>query len=95
MTGGVVYVKLAPEKGFDEAALRRRLAKSAKVSIQPVNDNDVRNIHELLSAYADELERSGQWQEAHRVRNLMDDADRWFVKIVPIGQQADQTVSTE
>jgi hypothetical protein len=25
----------------------------------------------------------------------MDDADRWFVKIVPIGQQADQTVSTE
>jgi glutamate synthase (NADPH/NADH) large chain len=95
MTGGVVYVKLTPEKGFDEAALRRRLAKSAKVSIQPVNDNDVRNIHELLSAYADELERSGQWQEAHRVRNLMDDADRWFVKIVPIGQQADQTVSTE
>jgi glutamate synthase (NADPH/NADH) large chain len=95
MTGGVVYVKLASEKGFDEAALRRRLAKSAKVSIQPVNDNDVRNIHELLSAYADELERSGQWQEAHRVRNLMDDADRWFVKIVPIGQQADQTVSTE
>jgi len=95
MTGGVVYVKLTPEKGFDEAALRRRLAKSAKVSIQPVNDNDVRNIHELLSAYADELERSGQWQEAHRVRTLMDDTDRWFVKIVPVSQQADQTVSTE
>lgn len=95
MTGGVIYVKLTPEKGFDEMALRRRIAKSAKVSIQPVNDNDVRNIRELLSAYADELERSGQWQDAHRVRDLMDDIDRWFVKIVPVRQQADQTVSTE
>ncbi len=95
MTGGVVYVKLSPEMGFDEAALRRRLAKSAKVNLQPVNDNDVRNIRELLSAYADELERSGQWQDAQRIRRLMDDADRWFIKIVPINQQADQTVSTE
>jgi hypothetical protein len=25
----------------------------------------------------------------------MEEADRWFVKIVPISQQADQTVSTE
>jgi glutamate synthase (NADPH/NADH) large chain len=95
MTGGVVYVKLTPDLGFDETALRRRLAKSAKVSILPVDDNDVRNIRELLSAYADELERSGQWQQALRIRNLMDDADRWFVKIIPISQQADQTVSTE
>lgn len=95
MTGGVIYIKLTPEKGFDEMALRRRIAKSAKVSIQPVNDNDVRNIRELLSAYADELERSGQWQDAHHVRDLMEDIDRWFVKIVPVRQQADQTVSTE
>jgi len=95
MTGGVVYVKLTPDKGFDENALRRRLAKSAKVSILPVDDNDVRNIRELLSAYANELERSGQWQQATRIRNLMEDADRWFVKIVPVNQQADQTVSTE
>ncbi|MEZ8218322.1 glutamate synthase (ferredoxin) [Candidatus Fervidibacteria bacterium JGI MDM2 SSWTFF-3-K9] len=95
MTGGVVYVRLAPDKGFDEEALKRRLAKSAKVKILPVDDNDVRNIRELLSAYAQELEQSGQWQEANKVRNIMDDADRWFVKIVPISQQADQTVSTE
>ncbi len=95
MTGGVVYVKLTPEMGFDEEALRRRLAKSAKVQILPVNDNDIRNIRELLSAYADELERSNQWREAHRVRQLMNEADRWFVKIVPANQQADQTVSTE
>lgn len=95
MTGGVVYVKLSPDLGFDENALRRRLAKSAKVSIMPVDDNDVRNIKELLNAYADELERSGQWYQAMRARNLMDDADRWFVKIVPVNQQADQTVSTE
>jgi glutamate synthase (NADPH/NADH) large chain len=95
MTGGVVYVRLAPDKGFDEAALKRRLAKSARVSILPVDDNDVRNIRELLSAYSQELERSGQWQEADKVRRLMEEADRWFVKIVPISQQADQTVSTE
>ena len=95
MTGGVVYVRLAPDKGFDEEALKRRLAKSAKVKILPVDDNDVRNIRELLSAYAQELEQSGQWQEANKVRNIMGDADRWFVKIVPISQQADQTVLTE
>lgn len=95
MTGGVIYVKLSPDFGFDENALRRRLAKSAKVSILPVDDNDIRNIHELLSAYADELERSGQWREANRIRNLMGDVDRWFVKIVPVNQQADQSVSTE
>ncbi len=95
MTGGIVYVKLSPDLGFDENAIRRRLAKSAKVNILPVDDNDVRNIKELLGAYAEELERSGQWQQARRIRELMDDADRWFVKIVPINQQADQTVSTE
>jgi len=49
----------------------------------------------LLSTYAQELERSGQWQEANKVRNIMGDADRWFVKVVPVSQQADQTVSTE
>ncbi|MCS7266164.1 MAG: glutamate synthase-related protein [Armatimonadetes bacterium] len=95
MTGGVVYVKLTPELGFDEKALRRRLSKSAKVSILPVDDNDVRNIRELLSAYADELQKSNQWEQLDRIRNLMNDADRWFVKIVPVNQQADQTVSTE
>lgn len=95
MTGGVIYVKLTPELGFDENALRRRLAKSAKVNILPVDDNDIRNIHELLSAYAEELEYSGQHEQAERVRNLMKDADRWFVKIVPVNQQTDQTVSTE
>ncbi len=95
MTGGVVYVKLNPNLGFDENALRRRLAKSAKVNILPVDDNDVRNIRELLRAYANEMELSGQWQQAKHICSLMDDADQWFVKIVPINQQADQTVSTE
>ncbi|MCS7224671.1 MAG: glutamate synthase-related protein [Armatimonadetes bacterium] len=95
MTGGVVYVKLTPDKGFDEAALHRRIAKSAKVSVLPVNDGDVRSIRELLRAYAEELEKSDQYKEANKVRRLADEADRWFVKIVPVHQQADQTVSTE
>lgn len=95
MTGGVIYVKLTPDLGFDENALRRRLAKSAKVNILPVDDNDVINIRELLSKYANELEQNGQWQQANRIRKLMDDADRWFVKIIPINQQSDQTMSTE
>ncbi|MCX7967007.1 MAG: glutamate synthase-related protein [Armatimonadetes bacterium] len=95
MTGGVVYVKLTPDLGFDENALKRRLAKSAKVAISPVDDNDISNIRELLSTYANELEKSGQWQQANRIRSLMKDADRWFVKIVPVNQQSDQSVSTE
>ncbi len=95
MTGGVIYVKLTPDKGFDEKALQRRIAKSAKVSILPVTDGDARSIRELLLAYAEELERTDQYQEANRIRKLSDEADRWFVKIVPVHQQADQTVSTE
>ena len=33
MTGGVVYVRQNPEWGLDEAAVRRRLSKAAKVSL--------------------------------------------------------------
>ncbi len=33
MTGGVVYVRQNPDWGLDEAAVRRRLSKAAKVSL--------------------------------------------------------------
>ena len=35
MTGGVVYVRQNPDWGLDEAAVRRRLSKAAKVSLAP------------------------------------------------------------
>ena len=33
MTGGVVYIRLRPELGFDQTAIERRLAKGANVKI--------------------------------------------------------------
>mgnify|MGYP001081665215 CR=1 FL=1 len=83
MTGGVIYVRLSPEMNFDENALRRRFARSARVRILPVDAGDVQSIGELLSRYAVELERNNQWEEAQRVRLTMAEAGHRFVKIVP------------
>ena len=39
MTGGIVYLTLQPEMGLDVAALKRRLAKGAKVGMSRLNDD--------------------------------------------------------
>jgi glutamate synthase (NADPH/NADH) large chain len=95
MTGGVVYVKLLPKKALTKRRCADGSPRAPKSASCPSTTTMSATSMNCSAPTLEELERSGQWQEAHRVRNLMDDADRWFVKIVPIGQQADQTVSTE
>ncbi|MFO7173387.1 MAG: glutamate synthase-related protein [Bacillota bacterium] len=95
MTGGVVYVRLQPELGFDEAALRRRLAKSARVRITGIGSQGKKDLTELLGAYHQALLDSGQEEEAAEVLQLMLDCERCFVAIVPAGQQVDPTQVTE
>ncbi len=95
MTGGVVYLHLQPEMGLDEAALRRRIAKGAKVRLVPVQESDRQNLEELLGEYIAELRASGQDQEADWVADVLRNWQTRFMKVIPQSQQVDPSVSTE
>ncbi|GAB4458042.1 MAG: hypothetical protein Kow00120_26760 [Anaerolineae bacterium] len=83
MTGGVVYQRLLPELGFDEAALRRRLAKGAQVAIQPVAESDLEAMRYLLGQYQEALLGSHQTDAAARLEPLLANPAAHFVKIAP------------
>ncbi|WP_040949656.1 glutamate synthase-related protein [Gorillibacterium massiliense] len=95
MTGGVIYQQLRPELGLDSAAIVRRIAKGAKVSVGPLSPEGLRDVTELLGAYRDELAASGQAAEAARIAGVIADAESRFVAIAPVGLQSDQDVATE
>ena len=95
MTGGSLYLRLQPEKNFDREAIRRRVARGARVAIRDVDGRDEANLRELLTAYADELLRGQQPIIADRVLDLTRDWRRAFVKIEPAGQIVDQSINTE
>jgi glutamate synthase (NADPH/NADH) large chain len=95
MTGGVVYLRLQPEMGMDEKALRRRLAKGAAVEIVGLDARDGENLRELLLPYVEELRATDQRDAAERVAALLTDPASAFVKVRPRGQQVDPSVSTE
>ncbi|MDF2854834.1 MAG: glutamate synthase [Neobacillus sp.] len=95
MTGGVVYVRHQPEVGLTKAALSRRIAKGAKVSITELNDSGKSDVQELLTSYTDLLENDGQKEEASQLRELLINPENHFLQIVPVKEQADPAVSTE
>lgn len=95
MTGGVIYQRLVPEMGLDAKAIERRIAKGAKVSIQPLGAQSRADLTELLGAYRQELQASGQTEAAAKIDALLADLDAHFVRISPVGMQADQSVATE
>jgi glutamate synthase (NADPH/NADH) large chain len=83
MTGGVIYQCLYPEFGFDRAAVRRRLAESARVRIRSLSKRGMADISRLLAQYIAELDNSQQGDEAHAVAALLLEADRRFVMLTP------------
>lgn len=95
MTGGAVYLRLRPDLGFDQAAIERRVAKGAKVQIAPLGDGDWSGVCQILSMYRDELVDGGQNLTATYIGGLIGHARDSFVKIVPQGQQVDESISTE
>lgn len=95
MTGGVVYVRVQPEMGLDEAAIRRRIAKGAKVSLMKLDMQGKRDIEELLGHYVKELRKSGQEDEASIVERLLAYSENHFLMIKPGEQQTDQDIATE
>jgi len=95
MTGGVVYVRQNPDWGLDEAAVRRRLSKAAKVSLAGLDETDDASVATLLGAYQEALRESGQDVAADRLQPLVDEPAEHFVAIIPVTQQADPNISTE
>ncbi|UCZ55245.1 glutamate synthase [Bacillus shivajii] len=95
MTGGVVYLRHDPEMGLDEKALKTRIAKGAKVSLEPLNKNGIDDVTELLTTYHQELLEQKQFDEAAIIDELMKNPSENFKQVVPVKQQADPAVSTE
>ena len=94
MSGGIVFIRRDAARGIDEAGLRDRLAKGAKVSIGAPGPAQAK-LSELLRGYARVLAASGQEADARAVRDLIDAAPTAFLAIRPGGEQVDQTVTTE
>lgn len=95
MTGGTVFLRLQPELGLDEKALRRRIAKGAKVSLMRLDRQGVRDVEELLTTYRAELQKSGQEEEASVIEQLLHAPQHHFLMIKPGEQQTDQDIATE
>jgi glutamate synthase (NADPH) large chain len=94
-TGGRVYLRVNPDWNLDRAALERRRGKGAKVAIEDLDDQGVRDVGELLRAYADELRATGQDDEAERILGLAAAPGEHFLMSVPEREQTDPSISTE
>jgi glutamate synthase (NADPH/NADH) large chain len=95
MSGGVVYLRHDPERGLDDAGLRDRFAKGAKVHMRAPREEDVPMLRELIDAYAAALRDSEQHEAAAYVRALLDDPATHFRVVRPGTEITDQTISTE
>jgi glutamate synthase (NADPH/NADH) large chain len=95
MTGGTVYLRHQPEMGLTKEALQRRIAKGAKVSVNPLSEKGIADITELLESYIQLLELQQQQTEAAELRSLLVAPEKNFLQVVPVKEQADPSVSTE
>lgn len=95
MTGGVVYQRLQPELGLDQAAIQRRIAQAAKVLIEPIDEKGRKDLIELLSIYREVLNQSKQHGEADKINKLLQKVEQHFIQIIPVKQQTDSSISTE
>jgi len=94
MTGGVIYQRLVPEFGLNQRALERRIAKGSSVLIFPLDEKGKSDLTELLSIYILQLTKSGQDQSAVKVRSLLEDLDKHFVRIIAKADSEILTVET-
>jgi glutamate synthase (NADPH/NADH) large chain len=95
MTGGVVYCHLDATLGLTREALRRRLARGAKVELRELEEEDVAAVEELLLPYHRELLHSHQTEEADWVEQALAACRTRFVKIVAERPSVRPPVATE
>lgn len=82
MTGGVIYQRIQPEMGLDEAAIKRRIAKGAIVDIQPLGETGIADVKELLNRYIQTLELNNQPEAVQHLYDLLRRPQDHFVKLV-------------
>ncbi|KPV45395.1 glutamate synthase-related protein [Alicyclobacillus ferrooxydans] len=95
MTGGSVYVRYAPSLGLTEQALRKRIAKGAKVRLSILDAQGELDVTDLLWAYHRELRQSGQNDAAQEIVPLLKNPSEHFRMIRPSSGQTDQDIATE
>ncbi|HDR4896959.1 glutamate synthase-related protein [Bacillus cereus] len=95
MTGGVVYLRHDSNLGLTEQALKRRIAKGANVTLQPISKNGLKDVTELLLDYIRVLNEHEQYEEVALLTPLLDDIQNQFFEIIPKKEQADPSISTE
>jgi glutamate synthase (NADPH/NADH) large chain len=81
--------------GLTEEAMKRRLAKGAKVAVKPLDLRGIEDVRELLSAYIRVLKEAKREEKAARLEKLLEDPAQHFRMVEPVNQQVEQGVSTE
>jgi glutamate synthase (NADPH/NADH) large chain len=95
MSGGRVYVRVNPDWNLDREAIERRLGEGAKVELLELDAEGILDIEDLLGHYAGELIATDQAEESDRILELIANAQKNFLVIVPHKVQADPNISTE
>jgi glutamate synthase (NADPH) large chain len=95
MTGGVVYLRHQPEMGLTKEVLASRIAKGAKVKLENLNEQGVKDVQELLTKYLEVLKETGQDEEVLELEKLFSNLEENFIQVVPEKIQANPSVSTE
>jgi glutamate synthase (NADPH/NADH) large chain len=95
MTGGVVYLRHQPEMGLTEKAIKRRIAKGAKVEVVKLTEQGIADVKELITNYAETLKNHNQTEEAEAVAALLENVEENFLQVIPEKEQADPSVATE
>ena len=81
MTGGVVYLRHDSNLGLTEQALKRRIAKGANVTLQPISKNGLKDVTELLLDYIRVLNEHEQYEEVALLTALLDDIQNQFLRL--------------
>jgi len=94
MTGGVLYLRRQDDLGLTEDAIKRRLAKGAKVTLSGLSHDGKNDLKELLTDYITVLKQNHQESEALKVEALLQETDS-FIEVRPVKEQADPSMATE
>ena len=65
------------------------------MEVQEIGENDLKNLRHILTIYSEELKQNQQVEEAQKIFNLLIDWKNTFVRVVPRGQQEEQSFATE
>ncbi len=95
MTGGMVFLRRDPARGLDDAGMKDRVAKGAKIVMREPGAEELATLQVLLVGYASTLRQNGQENAASEVESLLADAPANFRVMRSAGDVVDQTISTE